>query len=354
MAGSRSRTYVLNLAQVPEPFIVPAGYGGGPLTNGANATGTITLGRQDLWTFTANTGDSISLRLGWTGTQNGNLYLYGPTGALLKSAQDSTDDQVTETAATSGTYTVLVSGYDNGGVAIATYVLNLSQVPEPFIVPAGYGGGPLTNGANATGTITLGRQDLWTFTANTGDSINLRLGWTGTQNGNLYLYGPTGALLKSAQDSTDDQVTETAATSGTYTVLVNGYDNGGVDDRDVRVESGPGSGTVYCAGGIRRRTADQRCQRDRNHHVGSIRTCGRLRPTRATASICGWDGLVSRTAISNLYGPTGALLKSAQDSTDDQVTETATTSGTFTVLVNGYDYGGVATGDLRVESGPDA
>ncbi len=131
----------------------------GVLINGANQTGTINTNiLADSYTFTANAGDSINLRLGWTGTQTGNLELFGPNGALLKRTAGSTDDLVTETAATDGTYTVLVSGYDNGGVAIGTYVLNLSQVPEPFIVPAGYGGGPLTNGANATGTITLGRS----------------------------------------------------------------------------------------------------------------------------------------------------------------------------------------------------
>ena len=36
---------------------------------------------------------------------------------------------------------------------------------------------------------------MWSFTANKGDSINVRLGTTFA--GNLELYGPTGALLKS-------------------------------------------------------------------------------------------------------------------------------------------------------------
>ena len=37
----------------------------------------------------------------------------------------------------------------------------------------------MTNGGNSTGTITLGDQDLWSFTANAGDNINVRLGTIG-------------------------------------------------------------------------------------------------------------------------------------------------------------------------------
>ena len=206
--GTGTGTYVLNLSQIPEPFIVPAGDGGGTLTNGANSTGTITLGRQDLWSFTANKGDSINVRLGTIGFP-GNLELYGPTGALLvNAANNATDELIAYTSTTNGTFTVLVSADFSSSYGIeggtGTYVLNLSQIPEPFIVPAGDGGGTLTNGANSTGTITLGRQDLWSFTANKGDSINVRLGTIGFP-GNLELYGPTGALLVNAANNATDR-----------------------------------------------------------------------------------------------------------------------------------------------------
>ena len=77
-------------------------------------------------------------------------------------------------------------------------MLHLAQIPEAFIVPAGDEGGPLTNGGNSTGTITLGDLDMWSFTANKGDSINLRLGTTNF-DGKLQLYGPDGALLDTAR-----------------------------------------------------------------------------------------------------------------------------------------------------------
>ncbi len=91
-----------------------------------------------------------------------------------------TDDGYTDayidnyTATNSGTFTVLVSSYNTEGTG--TYALHLAQIPEAFIVPAGDEGGTLTNGANATGTISLGDIDIWSFTANKGDNINLRFG----------------------------------------------------------------------------------------------------------------------------------------------------------------------------------
>ena len=216
-------TYVLHLAQFPEAFIVPAGDEGGPMTSGGNYVGTITLGDLDLWSFTANAGTNIVLRLGTTGF-DGILNLYGPTGALLKTAVSGTDAELDLTATNSGTFTALVSSYSSGGTG--TYVLHLAQFPGAFIVPAGDQGGTMTNGATYVGTISLGDEDLWAFTACTGDLINLRLSPTNF-TGNLSLYGPTGALLKTAASASVASITYAATNCGAFTVLVTSYASGG-------------------------------------------------------------------------------------------------------------------------------
>ena len=118
----------------------------------------------------------MCLRLGTVGF-DGDLKLYGPNGALLKTAASGTDAELDLTATNSGTFTALVSSYSAGGSG--TYVLHLAQFPEAFIVPAGDEGGPMTNGGNYAGTITLGDLDMWSFTANAGDNIVLRLGTVG-------------------------------------------------------------------------------------------------------------------------------------------------------------------------------
>src|ERR1019366_8469370 len=126
---------------------------GGAMVNGGNYAGTNTLGDLDIWTFTANTGDSINLRLG-TVSFTGALQLYGPNGALLATTEGSVDDLIAYTATNSGTFTALVSSYFIGGTG--TYVLHLAQMPEAFVVPSGDDGGPMMNGGNYAGTNTLG------------------------------------------------------------------------------------------------------------------------------------------------------------------------------------------------------
>ena len=151
-------TYVLHLAQFPEPFIVPAGDEGGPMTDGGRYAGTNSLGDLDMWSFTANAGNNIVLRLGTVGFV-GDLSLYGPNGALLKTTASGTDAELDYTATNSGTFTALVDSYDYGG--LGTYVLHLAQFPEAFVVPAGDEGGPMTNGGRYTGTNSLGDLDMW-------------------------------------------------------------------------------------------------------------------------------------------------------------------------------------------------
>src|ERR1017187_4020691 len=219
-------TYALHLAQIPEPFIVPPGDQGGPLTNGADATGTNTIGDLDMWSFTANAGDSINLRVGTTGFDP-LLKLYGPNGTLLASYASGSgyyDAAIAYVATNSGTFTVVVSSDLLNGTG--TYALHLAQMPEPFIVPNGDQGGGMIGSAHYYGIITLVDQDMWSFTACQGDSIKLQLNTTNF-DGWLKLYGPNGALLKTSGGSTVSSIAYAATNCGTFTVLVSSWFSGG-------------------------------------------------------------------------------------------------------------------------------
>ena len=104
-------------------------------------------------------------------------------------------------------------------------------------MPAGDEGGPLTNGGNLAGTITLGDQDMWSFTANKGDNINVRLGTIGFP-ATCNCMGRTGALLvNAANNATDELIAYTATNNGTFTALVSAY--GIRRHRHLCVASGP-------------------------------------------------------------------------------------------------------------------
>ena len=215
--------YVLHYLKIPGGFIVPVSDQGGALTNGANHPGTIDLADMDPWTFTANSGATVLLRLGTTGF-NGSLSLYGPDGALLASALNAADRRIAYSTTNSGTFTVVVSSFPNNG--IGTYVLHYFQIPGAFIVPAGDQGGAMSGSPSYTGNIDLADEDVWTFTACKGDRIVLQLNTTNF-NGLLNLYGANGALLQSAINSASLNITYQATNCPPFSVLVASYpDNG--------------------------------------------------------------------------------------------------------------------------------
>jgi hypothetical protein len=310
------------------------------LVNGTNQAGTLLVNTTNSYTFTANAGDNLVLRLGTVGF-DGNLRLYGPNGALLKTAVSSTDAELAYTATNSGIFTALVSSYFSAGTG--TYVLYLAQFPEAFIVPPGDEGGAMTNGGDHAGTNSLGDLDMWSFTANAGDNLVLRLGTVGF-DGNLRLYGPNGALLKTAASSTDAELAYTATNSGIFTALVSSYFSAGTGTYVLCLAQFPETFIVPSGdqGGAMTGSAS---------YVGTI-TLGDLDLWAFTA--CTGDSInlllnpTNFTGNLALYGPNGALLKTATSAATAAIAYTATNCGTFAVLVSSYYQANIGTYGLTV------
>jgi trimeric autotransporter adhesin len=224
--------YLLTLAQVPGSFTVPSGDQGAALTNGENHSGTIHRGDLDMWTFDANQGDYIALSIGEDGTNTGFtpwIRLLSPAGTVVATSNNALVAQINETAATTGTYTVIVATADLGRDATGDYLLTLAQVPGSFTVPSGDDGGALGSGTNHPGTISRGDLDIWTFSATAGQAIILSIGeqqpvsdftpW-------IRLISPTGAVVGNASGAQAAQISVNAAATGTFTVVVGTADLG--------------------------------------------------------------------------------------------------------------------------------
>src|SRR5438552_14113260 len=200
----------------------------GALTNGAHETGTISpAGDTDTWTFSANAGDGIVLRVGATNFVP-EIQLYGPDSALIGDAFTANgnfrDAELILRATNGGPYTVVISSHFP--LNTGTYGLTLAQPPGTFVTSAGDEGGTLTNGVNQAGTMELGDLDMWSFTATAGDSLLLRMGATGFVP-EIRLFGPDGALVADAftinGNNRDAQLFVQATNSGLYTVVVGSY-----------------------------------------------------------------------------------------------------------------------------------
>jgi hypothetical protein len=219
-----SGTYNLAFARIPSPFVVPSGDEGGALASGAANPGAVKLGDLDMWSFPANAGDRLVLRMGTTNFAP-HIELYGPSGVQLgaETANDllTRDLEFAAQVTNSGTHTVLVSSQFSGDSG--TYGLHLARLPGAFLVSPGDQGGALTNGALYYGTVVIGDLDLWSFGGNFGHSNALFVVTTEFSPW-LRLYGPSGALV--AETFSDDPnarestLSHVVTTNGTFRLVI--------------------------------------------------------------------------------------------------------------------------------------
>ena len=205
----------------------------GVLTNGWTHSGTIApVGDSDTWTFSANAGDSIIIRVGEI-TQTNNftprIRLFNPNSVQQALATASSAAEIAVSATNTGTFTVIVD--DNAGTtATGTYRLTLVKTGDPIMITPGDEGGPMTNGFAHTGSLPVGDLDAWTFTASAGDAVVIKVGQITDTNSFdpwVRLYGPDGKLISGSFDSSAAEVTTRATNSGTFLVVIanNPYNN---------------------------------------------------------------------------------------------------------------------------------
>ncbi len=350
-----SGAYRLTLAKTGDPITVSPGDEGGSLTNGAMHTGTIEVGDVDLWSIEANTGDSLTVRVGelLTGALTPYVGIYGPTGVLLDFAAGSVSAEASVRATNNGTYLVLVTDLSNGYAGSGPYRLTLARTGSPVGISANDEGGPLVNGAVHTGVIDLGDLDVWTFTATAGQNFLLRMaeatpGLSLTPA--LWLYGPNGALLDSfGGSSVAAQVSFRATNSGTFTVVAGDFSSGYGGSGAYRLtlaETGipfvvsPGDEGGLLTNGVMPTGTIE---------IGDVdlwtfdANAGDNLTVRVGESVAG--GL---TPYVGIYGPTGVLLDGAYGSAAAEVSVRATNSGTFLVLVTDLSNGYAGSGAYRL------
>lgn len=201
--------------------------GTGSLTNGLATTGSIALGSLDVWTFTANSGESLAVRMGEltaNSTLTPFLRLYGPDSTLLGSYGSSgTAAEVATRATNSGTFTIVATDNSSFDTGTGGYRLKLAKTGSPIALDPNDEGGALTNGTAQTGDIVIGDLDVWNFTAEAGQTIVVRMGKllaTASLTPYLRLLGPEGALLAQYGSSASAaEVSVRATNSGTFTII---------------------------------------------------------------------------------------------------------------------------------------
>jgi hypothetical protein len=198
----------------------------GSLTPGGEITGQLAEGALDSYTFTAQAGEGVFLRVvnASTGTLLPAVNVYDPSGApvIVTSGQEVASTEFT--TAKTGTYTVVVYDASNGAASTGPYNLYFT------LAPGANNGGLLPPGGKITGQLAEGALDSYTFDAQAGQGVFLRLVNPGTNAllPALTIYDPGGApvIVTSGQEGASAEFS--AAKTGTYTVVVYDASNGSV------------------------------------------------------------------------------------------------------------------------------
>ncbi len=356
---SATGTYRLTLAKTGSPVVTSPGDEGGPMTNGVMHTGTIDVGDLDVWTFTANSGDNLVIRMGKmvsSDTLYPYLRLYSPDGTLLGTYNSTAAAEVSARATNSGTFTVVAGDFDGGNfIGSGTYRLTLAKTGSPVVTSPGDEGGPMTNGVMHTGTIDVGDLDVWTFTANSGDNLVIRMGKmvsSDTLYPYLRLYSPDGTLLGTYNSTAAAEVSARATNSGTFTVVAGDFDGGNfIGSGTYRLTLAKTGSPVVTSPGDEGGPMTNGVM-----HTGTI-DVGDLDVWTFTAN--SGDNLVIRMGkmVSSdtlypylrLYSPDGTLLGTYNSTAAAEVSARATNSGTFTVVAGDFDGGNfIGSGTYRL------
>jgi hypothetical protein len=353
-----SGDYRLTLAKTGDPVVVSAGDDGGPMINGLMHTGTILLGDLDMWTFTATNGDSIVVRLGKitdTNTFTPLVRLYSPSGVPLGSSALGAAGEVSIRATNSGTFIVVVSDGNGALSGSGTYRLTLAKTGDPVVVSAGDDGGPLTNGVLHTGTILLGDLDMWTFRANNGDSIVVRVGEitdTNTFTPWVRLFSPSGVPLGSSSFGAAGEVSTRATNSGTFIVVVSDGNGGLSGSGDYRLTLARTGGRIEVSPGDEGGSLNAGVNPEGVIPVGDLDVYA-FTTCKGENINLKLDELIDNGDFFpwlRLYGPDGALLRSLSGATTAQINLRATNSGTFIVIVGDGNGSLFGSGTYRLTS----
>jgi trimeric autotransporter adhesin len=353
-AGTGS--YFLRLVRAPGTFVVAPGEEGGPMTAGATHGGNISIGDLDPWTFNATQGNTIVVAIGEvTGSAAFTpwIRLVAPNGAVIGNTWGAAAAQIHVAAPATGSYTVIVGTADVGRAGTGTYRLTLVKAPGTLTVSSGDQGGQMTNGAIHAGSIFVGDVDAWTFTASQGNAIIVGLGEvTGSAAFTpwLRLVAPNGAVIGNTWGAAAAQVQVNAPATGTYTVVVGTADVGRAGTGNYRLTLARAPGTFTLSSGDQGGSLTRGVDRPGGIVVGDVDpwTFTATQGSALTVIVHEVTGSAAFTPWIRLIAPNGAVIGNRWGAASAQITATAPSTGTYTVVVGTADVGRAGTGDYRL------
>jgi YD repeat-containing protein len=186
-------------------------------------------GEVDAYTYSAIAGDVVRVQMTRrAGVGNPYLELYGPTGNLIATDNDSAgypNAAFSAKLTNAGTYTVIARADDSFSASLAfDYTISLQKVNGECNSTVLACGQSLTNSVGVPGEV-----DAYTYSATAGEVVRVQMTRkAGVGNPYLELYGPTGSLIATDNDSAgypNAAFSAKLTNAGTYTVIARSDDS---------------------------------------------------------------------------------------------------------------------------------
>ena len=307
------------------------------LPNGGVISEEISVsGEIDEYTFIANAGDTVYLRIADTETTEfinapflPRIDLIDPAGVVLTSGSGALVGDIARFLVTSGEYTVRARDDSFGEDETGSYNLYFAKAP------GANDDGVLPNGGVVSGEIDLGDIDSYTFAANAGDTVYLRVADTETNEfissgflPNIILLNPGGGVVTSSSGDLVGDIAVALVETGTYTVIVNDESFG---------EDETGSYNLYFA---RAPGANNDGCIANGQSANGFIDLGDIDSYSFTAN-AGTSLLVTVTDLDNsgffpsviLLDPSGSFVTSDSDSNTAQISQSLSFTGEYTLIV---------------------
>ena len=310
----------------------------GLLSNGDTFTERIDRGELDSYTFYANQGEGVQLRVSDSASTelDPQIYVYDPNGAYYTWDWDPEVAVLSFDAPMTGIFTVVVADYGSGnGNHDDTGFYDISFTRAPGAAEHG----ALVNGGVRTQEITRGDLDSYSFQATQGEGIQLRLNDINSTAlaPQMYVYYPNGSYYTWDWDPEVAALAFDAPFSGTYTVVVADYGSGSSNHDDTgtyelyftRAPDANEHGTL--TSGVARNEVIDRGDLDSYRFVATQGQSIRLDLTD-----------VGGTALDPqmyVYAPNGSYYTWDWDVAAASVAFSAPQTGTYTVVVADYGSG---------------
>jgi len=302
-----------------------------PINFGENKIGYLNSTFEiDKFTFSANSGDLILIKMESSWYDGPEINLMAPNGTLISNVNGQWRDnsELTQLILEDGEYIILVRDYE--GDDTGSYKIFLENVNY-------FNSTLISYGENKTATINFTFElDAYTFSASSEDSVIIRMRSSWSKGPDIHLIATNGTLISQEFGWSYSEISQILSDTGKYTILAGDYEGDDTGNYEIYIQNINNPNSTPIAFGERK-----------NATINST-----LEVDPYTFSGSSGDSVLIRSSSFDidpeirLIAPNGTLISQKSGWSYSEIAQILTDTGEYTILAG--DYAGDDTGDYEI------